>query len=479
MATKKTLNAANLEALGAPRLAELLIEISTGSAAAKRRLRLELAGAQSPAEIAREVRKRLGSIARSRTFVDWQKRKALVEDLELQKRVIVERIAKDDPHEALELMWQFMVTAAPVLDRCDDSNGTIGGIFREACDTLGELATAAKVDPNNLADRVFAALQDNGYGVFDDLIAVLSSSLGKEGLERLKSRFVALASEPVEQPAGERHVIGWGARGPLYADAVAASARSRLVRYALMQIADAQGDVDAFIGQYDDETQKVPGIAAEIAQRLLASGRAQEALRTIEATVHRPGGWDWPDFEWEDARIAVLEALDRKDDAQAARWSCFERSLSASHLRDFLKRLPDFDDMEAEERALDYAETRKSMLSALSFLIGWPALDRAAKLALQRADQLDGDHYEILTSAAEALAGKHPLAATLLLRAMIDFSLTQGRSTRYRHATRHLMECESLASSIADFAPFETHEAYAARLRREHGRKSSFWSNAS
>jgi hypothetical protein len=33
---------------------------------------------------------------------------------------------------------------------------------------------------------------------------------------------------------------------------------------------------------------------------------------------------------------------------------------------------------------------------------------------LQRVDQLEGDHYEILTPAAEALAGEHPLAATLV-----------------------------------------------------------------
>ena len=38
------LNAKNLESLGARRLAELLIEISTGNTLAKRRLRLELAG---------------------------------------------------------------------------------------------------------------------------------------------------------------------------------------------------------------------------------------------------------------------------------------------------------------------------------------------------------------------------------------------------------------------------------------------------
>lgn len=73
---KKTLNAKNLEALGAKRLAELLIEMSVADAAAKRRLRLELAGAQSSAEVAREIRKRLTAIVRSRTFVDWRNRRA-------------------------------------------------------------------------------------------------------------------------------------------------------------------------------------------------------------------------------------------------------------------------------------------------------------------------------------------------------------------------------------------------------------------
>ena len=70
--SKNTLSAKNLEALGAERLAELLIEISTGNAAAMQRLRLELAGAQSPGEVAKEVRKQLTTIARSRSFVDWQ-----------------------------------------------------------------------------------------------------------------------------------------------------------------------------------------------------------------------------------------------------------------------------------------------------------------------------------------------------------------------------------------------------------------------
>jgi RecB family exonuclease len=90
MASRKTVTAKNLEALGTTRLAELLIETSAGNAAARRRLRLELAAAQSPAEVAKEVRKRLATIARSRALVDWQKRRELVDDLESQRRAIVD-----------------------------------------------------------------------------------------------------------------------------------------------------------------------------------------------------------------------------------------------------------------------------------------------------------------------------------------------------------------------------------------------------
>jgi hypothetical protein len=115
-------------------------------------------------------------------------------------------------------------------------------------------------------------------------------------------------------------------------------------------------------------------------------------------------------------------------------------------------------------------------MQALFFLVSWPALDRAANLVIQRAAELDGDQYEILPRAADALSAKYPLAATLALRALIDFSLTRSRSSRYKHAARHLLECSSLAKGIEDFGAAETHDAYEARLRREHGKKTSFWS---
>ena len=61
-----------------------------------------------------------------------------------------------------------------------------------------------------LADRAFVALQDNGYGQYDELIQTLAPSLANEGLERLKSHVIELSKTPVARPPQkERTVIGW------------------------------------------------------------------------------------------------------------------------------------------------------------------------------------------------------------------------------------------------------------------------------
>ncbi len=478
MASKSTLNAKNLETLGAARLAELLIEISTGSAVAKRRLRLELAGAQSPKEAGREVAKRLTSIARARSFVNWQNRKPLVTDLESQLRAIREQIAPADPTEALALAWRFMQVATPLFERCDDSSGIVIGVFHDACALLGEIALAAGTPAAALADAALEALRDNGYGQYDGLIAILTPALGAEGLGHLKQRIEALAVTPVPvPPKGEWEAVGYGSGGASYAHQMEERARQSLVRMALKDIADAMGDVDAFIAQYDPATRKVPKIAAEIAARLLAAGRAEDALGFIErAEVDKSR---WIPREWQDARLEVLEALDRKADAQAFRWACFERDLSPDYLRTFLKRLPDFEDIEAEERAMAHAAAHRGLMPALGFFLDWPSPNRAARLLIDRHSQIDGNHYEILTPAAEALSERYPLAATLALRAMIDFTLTVARSKRYGYAAQHFAECTELASRIDDFGAFETHDIYVVRLKAQHGRKYGFWEHSS
>lgn len=184
-------------------------------------------------------------------------------------------------------------------------------------------------------------------------------------------------------------------------------------------------------------------------------------------------GGHWPD--WQRVRIDALEALGRTDEAQAERWATFERTLSAEYLRAYLKRLPDFDDEEAESKALAGVSRYSNFHHALWFMIDWPALDLAAELVLARHSEIDGNNYGLLTPSADALEQSHPLAATLMLRAMIHYSLDKAKSTRYGHAARHMQTCEYLAKRVESFGDHAGHDAFVAGLRLRHGRKSGFW----
>ena len=473
MATAKSVNAANLEDLGAASLAQLLLEISAGDAAVKRRLRLALAGSAGPAVAMREIAKRLATIQRSKSFLDWDKIKALALDIDTQRRAILDLVAPADPRSAFDLLWQLIDCADSLYARCDDSNGRLGGVFHTAVHDLGPLAKLANMDSADLARRAFGALSGKNSGPWEVLISVLAPQLGQAGLLMLKASMEAWQSEPVVvPPEQDRHVVGWGSSGPLYADSLDSYRRQSLSAFALKEIADMLGDVDSYIAQFDSSARKRPVVAADIAQRLLAAGRALEASDVLDA-AEKNGRMGMS--EWEQARIDTLEALGQSERAQAARMECFLAQLNATHLRAFLAKLPDFEDFEAEQDALTHALTFGDIHQSLAFLVSWPDLARASHLVLARTAELNGDYYELLAPAAEGLDEKYPLAATLLHRAMIDFTLNNARSSRYKHAARHLSECAHLARRLPDCGRFPDHAAYESALRAAHGRKTGFW----
>ena len=144
-------------------------------------------------------------------------------------------------------------------------------------------------------------------------------------------------------------------------------------------------------------------------------------------------------------------------------------------LRAYLKKLPDFEDVEAEDWAMRHALGFRNFSAALYFFHQWPDPAHAAQLVLDRASEIDGNAYYLLDPVARQIEGKHPLAATLLRRAMIDDTLEGAKSSRYKHAARHLLECQSLATMIRDYGTFETDEAFTSRLRASHARKTGFW----
>jgi hypothetical protein len=468
--SRKTLNEKNLAALGAERLAALLIEVSTGSAPIKRRLRLELSHDLGPAELAHDLRKRLASIRRSKSYVGWRKRKALVKDLATQSQMIAEKIAPEAPSEAFELLWEFLGLAPGVYARVDDSRGEVGAVFGAALVQLADIAPNAGLASLPLAERVWTGLRDDDHGQFDDLISLLAPTLGDAGLDALKAHVNAYSEaaspEPTEHAALQflRDLRGDGGN-------YAAAQKDRFIRDWLQQIARAQGDIDGYIAGYTHDQLCRPTIAAQVATILLDAGRAQEALSHLEgadvADARHPA--------WDHAYIACLAALSRPDDAQEHRWRCFCDTLDVDMLRAYLKPLPDFDDIEVEDAAKAQAAQHAHFATALTFFLRWPDLAGAAQLIRARTREIDGGLHSLLTPAADALRDKYPLAATALWRAMIERTLFDGRASRYAQAADQLMDCAAADADITDYEALAPHDDFLRALRARYERKASFW----
>ena len=453
-APKRTLNAENLKALGAPRLAELLMDLTADDPSAKRRLRLELAAAHSPEAVAKLARNRLGSLARAETGIAWKTMPALFAEMKTHHEVILRTAGKEKPALALELLWLFIAAAASIRNRCGLDPG-IGELHREAMRQIGETANAVKPDPKTLAEDAFRALAA-GRGYHLPIIPALASALGPEGLARLKGRLA------------ERDGVSRSGREPLLA------------------IADAEGDVEEYIRLHPPDERKKPHYAAEIARRLTGAGRGREALETLDdATGGREANdvIGRPDPDWTDARIAALEALGRGEEAQRERRAWFDRTLSIPHLRAWLARFPNtFDAMDAEEQAFDDAERSHSSGAVLEFFLDWPDLGRASALVLRRAKELGGQRQRVLTRAAEELAARFPLAAVLSLRAALESCLDFRPRNRTdqreqdRDAVRLFRDLAGLAQGITDCGAHPTHGVYVSWLRQQHPYAYNFWS---
>ena len=357
------LSAASLVHLGAPRLADLLIEAGAGNANLKRRLRLELAAEAGPALLALEIDKRLTALAAARTRVSWRKRGELIEDLQAHRRMIVERLAPEAPAEALAVLVRWF--------------DLYPGLAARVKDTKGELVVGFET----AAPDLFALAEKAGEAATRELIEALRRRPQDYG------RWIAAAGDAVGPDLARN----------LLASLDVASRKTPAGRNLVRRLADKAEDLDLWLSLVTPEQAGSPDIAADIARRLLAAGRVGEARAALEAALSpSPSNRRWtfgrnprdgaPRLTpaWESVSIDLLEAEGQRDEAQAMRWDMFERDLSAPVLRDYLARLPDFDDVEALDRAFAHAAVHPDFEAAMRFLMEWPAHREAASLVLAR-----------------------------------------------------------------------------------------------
>ena len=463
-----------LAELGPERLIGLILDETARNPAFKKLVTAALAARQGPEAVAAMVDRRLAALESARSYIDWQKRRSFAADLDATVSVILNELRPLDPEAALDRIVRFLGGSDGVLNRVDDGSGRIGGLYERATDAAVEIAAALPLEAAGrfalgLVPRIVAD-PDGFLGcLLRDLVARLDpAALGD--LDRGLAEALGGSGE-----AATKDRPAWESRF-----------RRMLMQRVRQDIADRRGDVDAFIALEEALMPEAPDRTA-IAARLVEAGRPAEAL----GWLHRPApaartttraemiaGFveePHPGRERIDVEIRALTALGRGLEAQDLRWGRFADLLDAAMLRDYLAKLPDFEDDEALARAFAYAEAFPNRHRALGFLVGWPNLERAARLVLAHPEVWDGTRYAVLAPAAEALAPDHPQAATLLYRRLLETILAKGQSAAYAHAARYYLELDVLAEALAPGSVTPEPEAFKAELRRRHGRKYGFW----
>jgi hypothetical protein len=389
-ASLKKVTPENLVRLGAERLAAILSDAAETKPELKRRLRMELAAEQGPEQLIPEIDRRLSSLETSRSKVSWRQRPTVIRDIDALRSLIVDRLAALHPSAALDRLWRLMGVSRRLNMRIHDKHGNLAAVFQRAAGDLGRLLGP---DEAEAAGKALAeALANDPHGWSGWLANALEHSA------------------PTVAGAALRHL----------ADRHGASASwLPLIRL----LADSAGDVDAFASTFTPAALKDPSVAAEVGRRLLASGRVADAGVLLEGARPRPppsgargraASVDI-DFDWESVWIEHLELSGKADAAQVQRWASFERTLSAERARAFTERLPDFDDVEAEQRAFDYAAAHADFERGLRFLMDWPALREAARMIEVRASDVDVAP-QLAEAWAAQLGARYPLAAHQLLR---------------------------------------------------------------
>ncbi|WP_303720371.1 DUF6880 family protein [Malonomonas rubra] len=401
--------------------------------------------------VEKELKTRLSALKRSRRFVRWVESAGLASELRDLLQQIKDLV--ENAQTGCTLLADFYTTDRSVFDRCDDSSGHIGDVYRyDACELFVRYAQRC-TDKPWVAKLVLKTSQKDDYGVRDALVGNAAEYLPEAQLRWLIDQYQSLAKEEKDE-FPRRH---W-----LYQ-----------VESLARQLKDAPLFEQARRAAWGDE----PGIAAcvDIARVYLECGDEQTALNWLERI---PEGESFQQQERDDLLLDIHGRQGNKQQqAEVARRS-FSRQRSREGFEHWISIVG-----EDQRNELLNQEVRIILDSPLlsltdaNFLTVMEQWDAAENYLQTHAEQLNGDHYQFLLPLAETFESlARPLSASLLYRALLDSILNRAQTTTYGHGARYLRKLDLLAKTVSDWRNIEPHAVYVEQLRRQHGRKTSFWS---
>lgn len=434
--------------IGADRLADALLYLASRFDEVDEYVEALLLSSE---EAAARFRRKLAGLKRRRKFIDWRAAPDFARELEMMLAALPQTVI--DPKMGLELVAEFVACDRAVFQRCDDSDGIIGDVFRyDACKLFTHYASAC-TDKPFISDLVFRLYAHDDYGVREGLLDETVKFLPEEELHALAQRFWDQAkSELSGSFAADHWWLG-----------VEALAR---------RLGDASLFEKARLNLSSDLTSAA---CMDIAEVYLETGDPEMALFWMK---HIPPDDRFRADEQDRLLYSIHEQLGNREEMREVAWRLFRNYRSKERLSMLLRALGESERarvIEAEVRKI--REEEELSYRDAAFLIELGRLDDAEDYLCRYRDQLDGDAYTSLLPLAKALEeGGHPLGATVVYRALLESILRRAQSRYYHHGVRYLKKLDALAPAVVDWRGIIPHAEYKQKLIDAHGRKRSFWS---
>lgn len=176
----------------------------------------------------------------------------------------------------------------------------------------------------------------------------------------------------------------------------------------------------------------------------------------------------------------MLTRLGRTNEAAAIRKLIFEETLAVTDLHGWLEMLPPREQARAVEHASTLARKHVDPVVVALLLLD-VGDDEGAEAALLAAPQRirGGDYGTLVPLAAQLEARGRWTGATAVYRTLLVAILERAYTPAYPHGARYWARLHVLAKKCAGLTPLEPPETFEARIRTQHGRKSSFWAQVS
>ena len=412
--------------------------------------------ANDPVALSRVLGKRIASLRRGRRFIDYQASFDFARELEALLADIERGLLATSPKHAFDLVDRFLATAESVLNRVDDSNGSVGEVYRQA--VLLWLTAAREWQDANVdwPERVYQLYLQNDYGVLDPLLPNAHLLLTQDQLKQLAWRYENALRKALKSPKQEGKV-----------NLVALHSG-----VALGQIADALHDPALYERSVLIASPQPNNLQMRsICEKYLQYEQPEEAMRYLNQA------WE---SRFEHDRLTLLdEACLQTGDRQqlkAIRCRLFQSDQSHASFMRYLEVLDKDEKEKACVSAIKQAEQGSNILRSAQLLLNLSQTERAQALVLARHQELQACFYDSLLGLAKAFEKADcDLAATACYRALLLDILTQGRSKAYGHGVRYFRKLEALAEHIKAYKPLPAHHAFVQQLQSDHGRKRSFW----